>query len=68
MIDVVKLLLLYIVADDSSSNFCVPNILIKGSDYNKENIIGKEYVNEVILFNYVNNKSSTNVINKIKNI
>ena len=45
-----------------------PNILIKGSDYNKENIIGKEYVNEVILFNYVNNKSSTNVINKIKNI
>lgn len=45
-----------------------PNILIKGSDYNKENIIGKEYVNEIILFDFIQNKSSTAVINKIKNI
>jgi len=45
-----------------------PDILIKGSDYNKENIIGKEFVKDIILFDFVQNKSSTRVINKIKNI
>ena len=44
-----------------------PNKLIKGSDYKKENIIGLEYVNEVILFDYVDNKSTTLIINKIIN-
>ncbi len=44
-----------------------PNILVKGSDYNVNNIVGKEYVNEIILFNYIENKSSTRIINKIKN-
>jgi len=43
-----------------------PNIIIKGGDYNKNNIIGKEYCDEILLFNYVENKSSTNIINKIK--
>lgn len=45
-----------------------PNILVKGSDYNVNNIVGKEYVNEIILFNYIENKSSTRIINKIKKI
>lgn len=45
-----------------------PNILVKGSDYKIDNIIGKEYVDKIILFDYINGKSSTNVINKIKNI
>jgi D-beta-D-heptose 7-phosphate kinase/D-beta-D-heptose 1-phosphate adenosyltransferase len=44
-----------------------PNTLVKGSDYKKENIIGSEYVNNIILFDYINGKSSTNIINKIKN-
>ena len=44
-----------------------PNILIKGSDYNKEDIIGKEYVDEIILFDFIKNKSSSIVINKIMN-
>jgi len=44
-----------------------PNKLIKGSDYKKENIIGLEYVNEVILFDYVDNKSTTLIIDKIIN-
>jgi len=43
-----------------------PNILVKGSDYNKDNVIGKEYVDEVILFDFIKNKSSSIVINKIK--
>jgi D-beta-D-heptose 7-phosphate kinase/D-beta-D-heptose 1-phosphate adenosyltransferase len=45
-----------------------PDILIKGSDYKKEDIVGKEFVNNIILFNFIQNKSSTNIINKIKNL
>jgi len=45
-----------------------PNTLVKGSDYKKENIIGSEYVNNIILFDYINGKSSTSIVNKIKNI
>lgn len=42
-----------------------PNILVKGSDYNLTNIVGKEYVNNVVFFDLIHGKSSTNVINKI---
>jgi D-beta-D-heptose 7-phosphate kinase/D-beta-D-heptose 1-phosphate adenosyltransferase len=48
--------------------FLKPNILVKGSDYKKENIIGLEYVENVILFDYIKGKSSTLVINKILHI
>jgi len=44
-----------------------PNIIIKGSDYVKENVIGNEYVDEIVLFDFIKNKSSSLVINKIKN-
>lgn len=43
-----------------------PDILVKGSDYKIENIVGKEFVKKIILFDYINGKSSTNVIDKIK--
>jgi D-beta-D-heptose 7-phosphate kinase/D-beta-D-heptose 1-phosphate adenosyltransferase len=45
-----------------------PDILIKGSDYNENTIVGKEYVKNVLFFNFIKNKSSTNVINKIKKL
>jgi len=45
-----------------------PNIIVKGSDYKKENVVGKEYVDEIVLFDFINNKSSSLVINKIKNL
>ena len=45
-----------------------PDILIKGGDYNKDNIIGKEYVKNIILFDFVQNKSSSRIINKITNL
>jgi len=60
-----------IFSDDTPLNLIKalkPDILIKGSDYNKDNIIGKEYVKNIILFDFVQNKSSTRVINKIKNL
>lgn len=41
--------------------------MVKGSDYKMENIIGSEFANEVLLFNYIENKSSTSIIDKIKN-
>ena len=45
-----------------------PDFLVKGSDYNLDNIVGKEYVKNIIFFDLIQNKSSTRVINKIKNI
>lgn len=44
----------------------LPDILVKGGDYTKDNIVGKEYVKEVIIFNYINGKSTTNTIDLIK--
>ena len=44
-----------------------PTILVKGSDYTIDNIVGKEYVEKVMFFDFIKNKSSTNVINKIRN-
>jgi D-beta-D-heptose 7-phosphate kinase/D-beta-D-heptose 1-phosphate adenosyltransferase len=60
-----------VFSDDTPLNIITmltPDILIKGSDYNKENVIGKEFVKQIILFDFVQNKSSTRVINKIKNL
>jgi D-beta-D-heptose 7-phosphate kinase/D-beta-D-heptose 1-phosphate adenosyltransferase len=44
-----------------------PTTLVKGGDYTIDNIIGKEYAKNIILFNYFNNISSSITINKIKN-
>jgi len=45
-----------------------PCKLIKGGDYAVENIVGAEHANEVLLFDYINNKSTSNVVKKIKTI
>jgi len=45
-----------------------PKIIVKGGDYKIENIIGSEFAEKVILFDYIDGKSSTNIIKKIKNI
>jgi D-beta-D-heptose 7-phosphate kinase/D-beta-D-heptose 1-phosphate adenosyltransferase len=42
-----------------------PNIIVKGGDYMKENIVGKEYANEIVLYDYINNVSTSITINKI---
>ena len=44
-----------------------PCTMVKGSDYKKEEIIGSEYSNNLVLFDYKQGKSSTNIINKILN-
>ena len=63
----------YIIIFDDNSPLQIiknikPNIIIKGGDYNINDIIGKEYCDKVLIFNYIENKSSTSVINKIKSI
>ena len=42
-----------------------PNIIVKGGDYTKENVIGSEYADETILYEYKNGLSTTNTICKI---
>ena len=42
-----------------------PQVLVKGGDYTVENIVGRQYVQEVVLFNYLENKSSSLTINRI---
>ena len=39
-----------------------PDYLVKGGDYTKESVIGKEYAGEVVIFNYIDGKSTTNLI------
>lgn len=63
----------YIIIFDADTPFNIlknikPDILVKGSDYIKDNIIGKEHAKDIILFNYIQNKSSTRIINKIKQL
>jgi len=59
-----------IFSDDTPFNiikYLKPDIIIKGSDYNKDNVIGKEFCKEVKLFDYIKNKSTSLIIGKIKN-
>ena len=47
----------------------IPNILVKGGDYKKEDVVGKEIVEknggEVVIIPFVDGKSTTNIINRI---
>jgi len=45
----------------------VPDILVKGSDYKETEVVGHDIAGKVVLINYINNKSTSNIIKKIKN-
>jgi D-beta-D-heptose 7-phosphate kinase/D-beta-D-heptose 1-phosphate adenosyltransferase len=45
-----------------------PDYMIKGGDYSIEEIIGKEFAKEVKIIPFINGYSSTNIIDKCKNI
>ena len=45
-----------------------PNILVKGGDYKMEEVVGNDVAERVILFDVIRDKSTTNIITKIKNI
>lgn len=48
-----------------------PNIIVKGGDYKKEDVVGHEFEKigllEIKLFNYIPNKSTSLTIQRIKN-
>ncbi|WP_066388926.1 D-glycero-beta-D-manno-heptose-7-phosphate kinase [Helicobacter himalayensis] len=46
--------------------FLAPDILVKGADYEGKELAGSEYVKEVKLLPFVEGKSSTKIIEKIK--
>ena len=47
-----------------------PDVLVKGGDYNSDNVVGKDIVEarggKLILLPFVDGKSTTNIIKKIK--
>ena len=43
----------------------MPDIIVKGGDYKKEEIVGSEFAKRIELYNYIDGKSTTNVIKKI---
>ncbi|RZD16117.1 MAG: D-glycero-beta-D-manno-heptose 1-phosphate adenylyltransferase [Candidatus Acididesulfobacter guangdongensis] len=62
-----------IFSDDTPYNLIneiKPDYLVKGSDYKNQEIAGsdivKSYGGQVVLIDYVNGKSTTNIINNIK--
>lgn len=44
-----------------------PDVLVKGGDYTVDNVIGNDLVNEVIIIPTLDNYSTTNIMEKIKN-
>lgn len=54
--------------DDTPLNIIkhlTPHTIVKGSDYKKEQIVGAEYADNIVLFDYIEGKSSSLVIKKI---
>jgi D-beta-D-heptose 7-phosphate kinase/D-beta-D-heptose 1-phosphate adenosyltransferase len=45
-----------------------PDYLVKGGDYTKESVIGKEFAKDVVIFNYIEGKSTTQTIQRMKDI
>lgn len=45
-----------------------PNILVKGGDYKIEDVVGREFADEVTLIDFVNGYSTTKTIEKMKTI
>jgi D-beta-D-heptose 7-phosphate kinase/D-beta-D-heptose 1-phosphate adenosyltransferase len=57
-----------IFSDDTPLNvlsILKPDVLVKGGDYTKENIVGKEFAGEIILFDFIHGKSTSNIIKQI---
>lgn len=46
-------------------NMIRPKTLVKGGDYCKENVVGSDLVENTLIFDYLENKSSSSIIKKI---
>jgi D-beta-D-heptose 7-phosphate kinase/D-beta-D-heptose 1-phosphate adenosyltransferase len=45
-----------------------PEILVKGGDYKGKDVVGQDIAKELILVDYIENKSTTETIKRIKNL
>lgn len=45
-----------------------PSVLVKGGDYEIENVIGHDLVDKTVIIDFVEDLSTTNIINKIKSL
>lgn len=45
-----------------------PNVLVKGGDYKAEEVLGREYVQEVKILPFLDGYSTTNLVNKIADL
>ncbi|MDR1007189.1 MAG: D-glycero-beta-D-manno-heptose-7-phosphate kinase [Campylobacteraceae bacterium] len=43
-----------------------PDILVKGADYKGKEVVGSDLVKEVVLIDFIENKSTTNIIKRIQ--
>lgn len=46
-------------------SFIRPDVLVKGGDYKKDEVVGKEYAKETIIIPFLEGYSTTEIINKI---
>ena len=44
-----------------------PDIIVKGGDYEKDDVVGKDVCESVIIFNYLDGYSTTEIIQNISN-
>ena len=45
-----------------------PDVIVKGGDYKKKNIVGHDIVNEIEIIPFLDGNSTTNIINRIKKL
>lgn len=43
-----------------------PNVLVKGADYKNKKVVGSDLVDEVVLIDFIEGKSTTSIIDRIK--
>ncbi len=61
----------YIIVFDQDTPFQIvsilrPDIIVKGGDYKKEDIVGGEFARDVMIYNYIPNLSTSLVVKRIK--
>ena len=48
--------------------FVEPNVLVKGGDYKIEDVVGREFAEEVYTLDFLKGHSTTSIIDKIRNV
>ena len=62
----------YIIVFDSETPYEIssmlrPNVIVKGGDYTKETVVGNEFADKTIIYEYKNGLSTSNTVSKIEN-